>query len=95
MTRQAVPQPAAPALAAPSADALLGLGVPSGLLQGVLAATEDGFLALASQLPAEALLDYATCGEAGVAADDPRQFGHAAGSASALDASPSLPNDAV
>lgn len=67
------PIPAAPSPVAPhlpfhglTADDLLSVGVPPDWIADVLAASEDGFLALSDHLPseaAEALLDYATTGQ--------------------------------
>jgi hypothetical protein len=54
-----------PLFASLDADALLGIGVPPDWIADIRAADEDGFLALAAHLPAEAaeaLLDYAATG---------------------------------
>ena len=54
-----------PIFSALGSDALLGIGVPPDWVADVLAATEDGFLAMAEHLPAEAaeaLLDYVGSG---------------------------------
>lgn len=62
---EVVPPAALPVFEALSPDDLLGIGVPEDWLADVKQASEDGFLELASHLPAEAaeaLLEYAATG---------------------------------
>ena len=85
-TPVAVPSPVEPASAEPlflalSTEDLLGVGVPVDWVDDIRGATEDGFLALAEHLPAEAaeaLLEYVSTGRlrlpAPVVAADP--FAH-------------------